>query len=139
MTAVNKYELRFEKRPDYLLAEVESGQMNETTAREYLGKIAAKCSETGAEAVLIIRDVPVMLADGDLFDITNYFLSLIGDRNVAFVNPHAEISEDMEFAIRIGTNRGGMYHLFSTVEEAERWIHASSKRIEPAKNLSELS
>jgi len=32
------YELRFEERPEYLLAEVISDQMNEAIARDYLSK-----------------------------------------------------------------------------------------------------
>jgi len=77
-----------------------------------------------------------MLPDADLFDVTNFFRSLMDDQHVAFVNPHSEISEDMEFAIRIGTNRGGNYHLFNTIEQAEDWLLETLKIIASAKNLA---
>jgi len=139
MTRANGYDLTFEKRPAYLYAEVRSEEMNETVARAYLAEIAEKCTQTGSKYVLIYRNVPVMLPDGDLFDTTKFFLELMHGRKVAFVNPHTNISEDMEFAVRIGTNRGGNFELFDSVNEAESWIFEASKTVELAKSLSEIS
>ncbi len=139
MTRANGYDLTFENRPAYLYAEVRSEEMTEAIARAYLTEIAEKCTQTGSKYVMIYRNVPVMLPDGDLFDTTKFFLELMHGRQVAFVNPHTKISEDMEFAVRIGTNRGGVYGLFNSVAEAEEWIFETSKTAEIAKSFSEIS
>lgn len=121
------YELKFEERPEYLLAEVTSETMNAEIARHYLTRIAEKCRDIDADHVMIIRNVPVMLADGDLFDTTNFFRELMRGIRVSFVNPHTAIEDDMEFAIRIGTNRGALYSLCNTIEEAEKWLLQSPR------------
>lgn len=116
------FSLMFEQRPGYLFAEVKAAQMNEEAARNYLGQIAERVSATQTECVMILRDIPVMLPDTALFDVTNYFLDMMAEKRIAFVNPHSEVREDMEFAIRIGTNRGAYYALFADIDEAEKWL-----------------
>ena len=116
------YELAFEERPEYLYAVVRSDTMQRDTALAYLTEIADKCAQLGCKRLLIERDVPVMLPDGDLFFVTNAFLELIKGRIVAVVNPHATLQDDMQFAITIGTNRGGNYKLFDNVPAAEKWL-----------------
>src|SRR5690606_30231610 len=93
-----QYELRFEERPDYLYAVITSDRMNEKIARAYLSEIAEKVKKLKIDRVMIVRDVNVMLPDGDLFSTTNFFLDKMRGKFVAFVNPHIKISEDMEFA-----------------------------------------
>ncbi len=116
------FSLVFEQRRGYLYAEVRAAQITEEAARNYLGQIAEQVSATRTECVLIFRDIPVILSDTVLFDVTNYFLDLMAEKRIAFVNPHSEIREDMEFAIRIGTNRGAYYALFADVDEAAKWL-----------------
>lgn len=116
------YKLTFELRPEYLFVGVESDDMNEEMALDYLGKIGAKAREEGIDRLMVVRNVPVMLSDADLFTTTNFFMGLMSGKRVAFVNPHAAIADDMEFAIRIGTNRGAVYGLFDNEQSAEEWL-----------------
>lgn len=129
------YNLTFEERPGYLFAKVVSDSMTVSVAKEYLGEIAVKSSEIGAKRVVVFRDVDVMLPDSDLFDVTHYFLELMRGIRIAFVNPHAKIQEDMEFAVRIGTNRGGAYKLFNTIDEAEKWLLVAEKKLPSERSL----
>jgi hypothetical protein len=96
--------------------------MNFSIAREYLTEVGEKCTELDCTSVLIERDVPVMLPVGDLLFATDFFRQLMKGRRVAFVNPHERIQTDMQVAIIMGTNRGADYHLFPTVEAAEKWL-----------------
>ena len=116
------YELTFDSRPEYLYALIKCDRMDRNIALEYLTKVAEKVSELKQEKLMLVRDVPVMLPDSDLFFTTQYFLDRIGRTKVAFVNPHAVIEEDMKFAIVIGTNRGANYELFREISEAEEWL-----------------
>src|SRR5690606_13789805 len=140
MTSQNdQYELRFEERPDYLYAVIRSDRMNAKIARSYLSEIAEKVNELNVDHLMIVRDVPVMLPDGDLFATTNFFLEKMRGKFVAFVNPHEKISEDMEFAIRIGTNRGGLYGLFVSAEDAEQWLFDAAEEAVLHKELSNIA
>ena len=116
------YVLTWDERLGYLYAHLWSHQMTAEIAFEYLREAAEKCKELGYDKLLIYRDVPVMLPDADLFEATTFFLKLMEGRRVAFVNPHAEIAEDMDYAVTIGTNRGANYRLFNNFEPAEKWL-----------------
>lgn len=116
------YELTFYQRDGYLHALIRSDTMTAEMAVEYLAAVAAECRKSKNELLLLERDVPVMLNDIDLFNTTKYFLDLIGDRYVAFVNPHLAIVKDMDFAILVGTNRGANYQLFNNVPDAVEWL-----------------
>src|SRR5688572_25423643 len=116
------YELIFRPREGYLHALIRSDTMTADMATEYLGRVAEKCDELYCDRVLIERDVPVTLSDSDLFHVTQYFFGLMGNRRVAFVNPHAKINEYMDFGITISTNRGANFRLFNGVAEAEAWL-----------------
>jgi hypothetical protein len=116
------YELTFENRPDYLYAKIKSETITREIALRYLREVAARCTEVQCRRLLLERDIPVMLAGGDLFFTTNDFLNMIKNVRVAFVNPHATIESQMEFAILVGTNRGARFSLHPTVDEAETWL-----------------
>lgn len=133
-----QYELKLEERPDHLYAVVKADRMNEDIARSYLSKIAEKAKKMRMERVMIVRDVPVMLPDGDLFSTTNFFLEKMRGKFVAFVNPYETIDEDMEFAIRIGTNRGGLYGLFTSETAAEEWLMEVSEETVLEVELAEI-
>lgn len=119
---LHDYELKFERRPEYLHARIRSETMDQSMAHEYLAKVAEEVHSVKATKLMLERDVPVMLKDVDLFHTTQYFLNLIRGVRVAFVNPYIEIHDDMDFAVTIGTNRGANYRLFKGVVEAEAWL-----------------
>ncbi len=116
------YKLTFAQRPHYLYACIESDTIDAATALQYLGEIAKKCSELSTERLMIYRDIPDTLSDGDLFFVTNKFIGLTGRTRVALVNPYAANHKDMEFAIMIGNNRGADYEVFTSAADAERWL-----------------
>lgn len=116
------YKLEFEERAGYLFTRVSAETIKRDSAIAYLTEIAGKCKEVKAKRLMLVRNIPMMLPDADLFFTTNDFLKMIGETRVAYVNPHDAISEEMDFAILIGVNRGGDYSLFNSEKEAERWL-----------------
>jgi hypothetical protein len=121
-TPTKPFELTFEDRTSYLYARVNAETIDRPNALKYLKEVADRCNDTGCERLMLCRDIPVMLSDADLFFTTTDFLKMIGTTRVAFVNPHAEIAKEMDFAILIGSNRGGNYKLFNNEFEAETWL-----------------
>lgn len=120
--APTSYRLLFEERSQYLFAHVQAPNITRESAVAYLREVADRRSTTRSTRLLIVRDIPVMLSDSDLFFTTRDFLEMIGSTRTAFVNPYVEIDESMHFAMTIGINRGANYRLFSTVERAETWL-----------------
>ena len=116
------YTLVFEQRQKYLFVIVRAESMDRKMALTYLSEIADRCREYKAKRLIIQRDVPVMLPVADLFFTTDAFLRMMGGVRVAFLNPHATIADQMDFAILIGTNRGAEFSVHNTYEAAEEWL-----------------
>lgn len=120
--ASDTYEITFEERPGYLYALVRSTSMTVEMALDYLTQVAAKRAALSVHRLMLERDVPVMLNDLDLYHTTKYFLNQIKGTKVAFVNPHSQIDDDMDFAVLIGVNEGANYRLFDNPASAEEWL-----------------
>ncbi len=116
------YSLTFEQRDGYTYSCVSAPAIDRRSAIKYLREVAAHCTAANSSRLMLVRDIPVMLPDADLFFTTKDFLSMIGSTRVAFVNPHVKIEKEMEFAIMIGTNRGANYQLFDNAASAEAWL-----------------
>jgi hypothetical protein len=116
------YDLSFEQRAGYLYACVTAENIDRETALDYLRKVANEVAASASESLMLERDIPVVLSSADLFFTTQDFLNMVGQTRIAFVNKHASIQSEMEFAIMIGTNRGANYRLFTNVPDAERWL-----------------
>ncbi|MFL6375006.1 MAG: hypothetical protein ACJ73D_10090 [Pyrinomonadaceae bacterium] len=116
------YELNFQERNGYLYAHVTAGDIDRDTALDYLKKVTDSVTDSRFDRLMVERDIPVMMSSIDLFFTTQDFLKMIGPTRVAFVNRHATIHSEMEFAMLIGTNRGANYRLFSNETDAELWL-----------------
>lgn len=117
-----RYQLRFDERPAYLCVKVSAPTIDRESALLYLREVADHCRKISCRSLMLIRDIPVMLRDADLFFTTTDFLKMIGETRVAFVNPYLPIAAQMDFAILIGKNRGGNYRLFNDEASAEKWL-----------------
>lgn len=125
---MKKYDLRFEERPGYLYACVTAPSIDRDAALDYLHKVADRVRASGTESLMLERDIPAMLSATDLFFTTQDFLGMVGRARIAFVNRHAKIHDEMNFAMTIGTNRGANYRLFDNVEEADAWLSRPESR-----------
>jgi hypothetical protein len=117
-----KYTLTFTEHPEHLHAIIRCETMDRDIALAYLREIADKCSELRSRRLIVERDVPVMLPDSDLFFTTDDFMRMVPRVRVAFVNPYAQLQDQMEFAIMIGTNRGAEFSVHNTIDAAEKWL-----------------
>jgi len=116
------YDLTFEERSSYLYACVTAADIDREMALDYLARVADRITDSHFERLILERDIPAMLPPADLFFTTQDFFRMVGSTRVAFVNRHATIHSEMEFAMLIGTNRGANYRLFSNVIDAEEWL-----------------
>lgn len=116
------YIIDFKMRRGYLFAKVTSDSMSLDISIACATDIAKKSTECGTKNILLLRDVQGTMPDSDLFLASTHLIDLTKGKRVAFVNPYPEIAEDLEFAVRIGTNRGAVHRLFGSVESAEKWL-----------------
>lgn len=116
------FEIEFEERPGYLYAHVRSETIDPDSATSYLSMVAERCAESKCRRLMMVRDIPVILPDIDLFFAAQGFLEKLRGRKVAIVNPHPSIDDEVKFAVMISTNRGGNFSFHQCPEDAEKWL-----------------
>lgn len=116
------YELRLEERSGYLYAHVTAATITEEIAFAYLEEVLVKCRSGGHRKLLLHRNIPAMLPDGDLFFVASEFQRRLKGIKTAFVNPFDKQTETFDFAVTVGTNRGAWYGLFANDTDAEEWL-----------------
>jgi len=119
-----QYELIFEERSGYLYANVKADSITQEIAMAYLNEVMGRCRNLKFARLLIERDIPEMLPDGTLFFVASEFQQMNAGVRVAFVNKHVENDDALEFAVRVGMNRGADYGVFDNESDAERWLLA---------------
>jgi hypothetical protein len=116
------YQITFSERPGYLYANLQGDKISVEIIRDYIADIVEKSNETGLRKILLYRDVPVVLSDGEVFRTVNDSLRALSGKQLALVNPHEDIHAIIEFGVTVAQNRGGNYRSFANVAEAEAWL-----------------
>jgi len=119
------YQLTFDPQPGYLHAIVTGKNSRENVAR-YTEEVGRECAARGCSRVLIEERL-----EGPRLGTTDIFRIVVeGSRRapatleaLAFVDVNAE-SRSMDFAETVAVNRGMPVRVFSTVDDAERWLAA---------------
>jgi len=123
MTTPSKpYTLTFTVHPDYLYANLTGETTSAEIINDYITEVVAKSNETGKHRILLYRDIPAVLSEGEVFFTVNQSLEALARKKLALVNPHEAIGGAVDFGITVGQNRGGNYHSFSNVADAEAWL-----------------
>lgn len=116
------YELDLEPREGYLYARVRAEGITTAMADEYLGKIAEKCAELQVQRLMLVREIPNVMRNADLFLTSQAVVSRFLGIRVAWVNPYPQNDEALEFAAMVANNRGGLFRNFRSEAEAEQWL-----------------
>ena len=116
------YQLTFTVQPQYLYANLTGDSISAEIIRGYISEIVAESNATGKQRILLYRDIPAVLSEGELFFTVNESLEALTGKKLALVNPYAAIAPAVDFGVTVGQNRGGNYHSFSNVDAAEAWL-----------------
>ena len=116
------YELTFEDRPGYLYAHLKGDTISSEVIRSYVAEIVAKSNSTGQGRILLYRDIPAVLSEGETFFTVRESLESLRGKKLALVNPHADINKEVKFGMTVGHNRGGNYADFEDIPSAEIWL-----------------
>lgn len=121
-TSNEQYSLIFTLHPRYLFAELKSDIITIGMIHDYVSELVAKSDETGKDHILLVRDIPVVLSQGEVFHTVSESLNALRGKKLALVNPYAAIGPDLEFGMTVGKNRGGDYATFNNIADAEAWL-----------------
>ena len=116
------YRLTFTEHPEYLYANLTGSTISAEIIRDYVGEIVAKCEATGKNRILLYRDIPAVLSEGEVFFTVSESLDALAGKKLALVNPHSAIDAEVDFGVTVGQNRGGKYGSFTDVAAAEAWL-----------------
>lgn len=128
MSASTKlYLLTFTVHPEYLYANLTDETISAEIIRDYISEIVAKCEATGKHRILLYRDIPAVLSEGEVFFTVSESLEALARKKLALVNPHSAIGAAVDFGVTVGQNRGGNYRSFNNVAAAEAWLLKDSE------------
>jgi hypothetical protein len=119
-----KYKLTIYKKPKYLHAIV-TGQNSRENVERYLREVVLECKNANCSRLLIEERLEgPRLKMLDIFQIVSEeSKGAIGKFNaIAYVDIHSE-GKLMQFAETVAVNRAVPVMLFSTVQEAEKWLN----------------
>lgn len=116
------YDLSTEERPGYLYIHLRSDTISEEIIRGYVSDIVENSDRTGLDHILLYRDVPAIMTEGEVFHTVNDSLEALRGKKLALVNPHPALDKELKFGMTVGRNRGGNYQVFATIEAAEHWL-----------------
>lgn len=119
---VKAYNLTFEQRDNYLYAHLTADTISVELIRGYVAEVVGKSNETGLQRIMLYRDIPATLSEGEVFNTVRESLESMRGKKLALVNPHADIQKALNFGMTVGHNRGGNYGSFEDVETAEKWL-----------------
>jgi hypothetical protein len=125
MEDVEKYQLRFEMRSDYLYAEVRCESMTLQLAKLYIQEISDKCRETGTQRVIIDRHCPNALSNSMSYLAISDLSELAppGFR-MAIVDSNEENRKHLNFGLRSLEREDVAVQIFGSLNEAENWLAA---------------
>ena len=120
--STDKCKLDLTEHENYLEARMTAASLDKGQIEDYLRAIRTKLNDVQARHLLIYRDVKNVPSTIDLFTIVIEFLQTIRGTQVALVNPHQELDEQLNFMITVARNRGGNFRLFSDEAAAISWL-----------------
>lgn len=118
------YTLTFTDRPDYLYAHLTSDTISEEIISAYVSDIVTESEAKDRHRIMLFRDIPVVMTEGDVFYTVSESLELLRGKKLAIVNPYPVIAKELNFGMTVGQNRGGNYAVFDDEGAAEAWLLA---------------
>ena len=116
------FEIQFDIQPDYLHARVSAERIERTTWQSLLSDVLMECASHRRKKLLLERVIAGDVPQSELQDMMADLLKLNDTTQIAFLNRHLLMAEEIADVVAYGANMGGNYRCFSTRDEAERWL-----------------
>lgn len=120
----NGYTLAMEEREDYLYALAGGEKLTAQISAAYWNEIAGRCFDKQFNRILIEKDFIEAVGPEEMLRMADHLGTLLPGRRIAFVDRrrHDPINE---LGKKLARNRDVMMQVFTSVEEAEKWLKAN--------------
>jgi hypothetical protein len=112
---------------DHLLIRLKARSMDPATCRQYASEIRELAIAKGHSRIVVVRDIPAPLSLTEYFESAKLCGEMLHGFRVAWVNPHPDNSEGLEFGITVANNRGALFRLFTSYAGAKAWFREESR------------
>ena len=120
MMAEKPYELTLVNRKLYVYAHVKADVITREIGIGYLTEAVEACHRYRKNRLMIYRDIPKLLPDKGIKEVSIDFARMIGDIKTAAVNPY--LSDDAAHDSLTRFIEGTNYRLFTNFKDAEKWL-----------------
>jgi len=119
-----RFTIKYEEKPDYLVATVSGPQDSVSIKLAYLTEVAASCRSRNRRKLLIIEELEGVLSASEVHKLAPQAATVLKGLIIAFVDLDPEHHQINRMGEHIAVDHGAVGRVFLTVEEAERWIAA---------------
>lgn len=117
------YVINFEDGPNYLYALVHGDQYGYEILAGFLREIADECRERNVRQVVIEENISATASEEDVFRIASELSQLgFSDIRMAYIDRFAEQMELNEYGRKVAEDSGVDVKIFSSLEEADKWL-----------------
>jgi hypothetical protein len=116
------FEIQYELRPSYLHARVTAERIDRTTWQSLLSDILMECANHRRKKLLLERANAGNVPQSELLEMMADLLKLNDATQIAFLNRHLLMAEEIADVVAYGAQMGGSYRCFNSYEAAERWL-----------------
>jgi hypothetical protein len=117
------YIINFEDRANYLYALVHGEQYGYKVLAQFLREIADECKKRNFNQVLIEENISATASEMDVFRIASELPQLgFSDIRMAYIDRFTEQKDLNEYGKEVAENRGVDVKIFSSLEEADKWL-----------------
>jgi hypothetical protein len=124
MERAKDYDLTFEQGQGCVRVALRAPKVGHVTVLDYLGEIAVTCAKWHSRALIIERDVPMVLWDEEMLDSWGVFLNTRTEMRVALVNPYPTLERPLRRTIAAARASAVNVAYFENTAAAERWMEA---------------
>jgi len=124
MEAEKSHTIEIDDRGDYVYVLVGGDKLTANIAAGYWNEIAQKCFELDCRKVLIEKNFKESVGPDEMLHMADHVGSLLPNRRIAFVDRYSHDSIN-ELGKRLARNRNVVMQIFTSVEDAERWLRAN--------------
>jgi len=119
------YTIVFEDSPKDLYALVHGDKYGYDVLAHFLKEIADECRKRNFDRVLIEENISATTSEEDVFRIASELPQLgFADIRLAYIDRFTEQGDLNEFGREVAEDRGVNVRLFSSFEEADKWLSA---------------
>jgi hypothetical protein len=116
------YEIEYRSHPEYLHARVAAEHIDRTTSQSFLSDVLMECARQRRKKLLLERANAGSVVESELAGMMADLLKMNDTTQIAFLNRHLRMAEEIADVVAYGASVGGNYKCFNSFKAAEQWL-----------------